>query len=66
MAFTDSGQYEGIKAAFHGSALTVVAILGAYNVAALRRRRQPHLAVNAAVYVAFVGFEAWNVWRHCR
>lgn len=49
----------------HGAMLTLAGIFGVYNAAAWWRRREPHLAMNAAVYAALVVYEVRNVVHHC-
>ena len=58
------GSCEPLKAAFHGAALTLAAVMGAYNAAAWLRRRQSHLALNAVIYFAAVCFEQRHVAHH--
>lgn len=58
------GNCEPLKAAFHGVALVLAAVMGAYNTAAWMRRRQPHLAVNAAIYLAAAVWEQRHVAHH--
>jgi hypothetical protein len=60
----DSGNCEPLKAAFHGVALVLACVMGAYNTAAWMRRRQSHLAVNAAIYIAAVFWEQRHVAHH--
>lgn len=65
-SFTDADSAEGVKGAVHGAFLTLSAMCLAYNACAWHKRRQTHLAANAAVYGLLVGFEALQVWRHWR
>jgi hypothetical protein len=58
------GSCEPLKAAFHGAALALAAVMGAYNAAAWLRRRQSHLAINAAIYLAAVVWEQRHVAHH--
>ena len=58
------GNCEPLKAAFHGFALVLAAVMGAYNTAAWIQRRQSHLAVNAAIYIAAVFWEQRHVAHH--
>ena len=53
-----------MKATFHGVALLLAAVMGAYNAAAWMRRRQSHLAVNATIYIAAVFWEQRHVAHH--
>ena len=58
------GNCEPLKATFHGVALVLAAVMGAYNTAAWMRRRQRHLAVNATIYIAAVFWEQRHVAHH--
>jgi hypothetical protein len=60
----NSGNCEPLKVAFHGLALVLAGVMGAYNTAAWMRRRQTHLAVNAAIYIAAVFWEQRHVAHH--
>jgi hypothetical protein len=60
----DAGSCEPLKAAFHGAALGLAALMGAYNTAAWWRRRQSHLALNAVIYIAAVFWERGHVTHH--
>jgi len=53
-----------LKATFHGVALVLAAVMGAYNTAAWMRRRQSHLAINATIYIAAVIWEQRHVAHH--
>jgi hypothetical protein len=53
-----------LKATFHGVALVLAAVMGAYNAAAWMRRRQSHLAVNATICIAAVLWEQRHVAHH--
>ena len=64
LAILDNGNCEPLKATFHGVALVLAAVMGAYNAAAWVRRRQPHLAINATVYIAAVFWEQQHVAHH--
>ena len=64
--FTDRGQFEVLKGAFHGALWTLAVICGAYNYIAWRHRREPHLAVNVAAYVGVVLFESHHIASHAR
>lgn len=68
MAFTDCDEGNGVKAATHGALFTLSALCAIYNVAAwiTRDHKEPHLAVNAIVYVALCGYELRNVTHHLR
>ena len=58
------GNCEPLKAAFHGVALVLATVMGAYNTAAWMRRRQSHLAVNAVIYIAAAFWEQRHVAHH--
>ena len=58
------GNCEPMKAAFHGVALGLAAVMGAYNLAAWLRRRQSHLAINAGIYIAAALWEQRHVAHH--
>jgi hypothetical protein len=60
----DNGSCEPFKAVVHGTALALCALMGLYNAAAWLRRRQPHLAINAAVYLTAVMWERQHVVHH--
>lgn len=64
LAILYPGNCEPLKATFHGVALLLAAVMGAYNAAAWMRRRQSHLAVNATVYIAAVFWEQRHVAHH--
>jgi hypothetical protein len=60
----DVGSCEPLKAAIHGAALSLAALMCAYNTAAWWRRRQRHLAVNAILYIAATVWEQRQVAHH--
>jgi hypothetical protein len=60
----DNGHCEPFKAAIHGLALGLCALMGAYNTAAWLRRRQRHLAINAVVYLSATIWEQRHVAHH--
>jgi hypothetical protein len=64
LAILYPGSCEPLKAAIHGIALSLAAVMGAYNAAAWLRRRQRHLAVNAVIYIAAVVWEQRHVAQH--
>lgn len=64
LSILENGSREGVKAAVHGLALGLVALMGAYNAAAWLQRRQDHLAINTLVYAALVLFEYQHVAHH--
>jgi hypothetical protein len=60
----DHGSCEPFKAVVHGAALGLCSLMGLYNAAAWLRRRQPHLAINAVVYLTAVMWERKHVVHH--
>lgn len=64
LAILYPGKCEPLKAAFHGAALVLAGVMGAYNIAAWLRRRQSHLAVNAVIYLAAACWEQRHVSHH--
>lgn len=64
LAFLYPGNCEPLKAAFHGAALVLAGVMGAYNTAAWLRRRQSHLAINAVIYLAAAAWEQRHVAHH--
>jgi len=64
LAILYPGNCEPLKATFHGVALVLAAVMGAYNTAAWMRRRQSHLAINATIYIAAVIWEQRHVAHH--
>jgi hypothetical protein len=64
LAILDHGNCEPLKASFHALALVLAGVMGVYNTAAWLRRRQPHLAVNAVIYIAAVFWERRHVEHH--
>ncbi len=64
LSILENGSSELVKAVVHGMSLSLVAVMGAYNLAAWLQRRQRHLAFNALVYAALVLFEYQHVCHH--
>ena len=64
LAILYPGKCEPLKAAFHGAALVLAGVMGAYNTAAWLRRRQSHLAINAVIYLAAACWEQRHVSHH--
>lgn len=64
LSILENGSREMTKAVVHGLALSLVAVMGAYNLAAWLQRRQRHLAFNAGIYAALVFFEYQHVSHH--
>ena len=60
----DVGSCEPLKAAIHGTALGLCALMGLYNAAAWLKRRQAHLAINAVIYLAATYWEQRHVAQH--
>ena len=60
----DVGSCEPLKAAVHGAALGLCALMGLYNAAAWLKRRQSHLAINAVIYLAATCWEQRHVAQH--
>jgi hypothetical protein len=58
------GTCERLKAGTHALALVTAATCAAYNLSAWLVRRQRHLAINAIVYSAAVGWELMHVRHH--
>jgi hypothetical protein len=58
------GEYELVKAGFHGTALGLAVVMGAYNAAAWFRRRERHLAINAVLYAVVAAWEHQHVSHH--
>ena len=64
--FLDRGENEHVKGLIHGALLSFAGMCAVYNVFACRKRREPHLAVNACLYLGLVGWELWQVGKHLR
>ena len=62
--FCTSGEQEGVKGAFHGTACLLATAMAAYNVAAWILRREAHLGINAVVYSLAVGWEVKQTMHH--
>jgi hypothetical protein len=60
----NSGNCEPLKAGVHTAVMALAGVCAAYNIAAWLKRREPHLAVNAVVYVATVWWERCHVMHH--
>ena len=60
----ESGRCEPLKACVHAAVLVLAAVCAAYNTAAWFKRRQPHLAVNAVIYITTVWWERSHVVHH--
>jgi hypothetical protein len=58
------GHCEPLKLAVHASALGLAVLCGIYNAAAWLSRREPHLAVNAVLYMALTIWEEQHVVHH--
>jgi hypothetical protein len=58
------GEFEPLKLAVHGGMLVGAALCAAYNIGAFVARREPHNAVNAALYTGLVALELSHVAHH--
>lgn len=58
------GNCEELKLGFHATALGLSLVMGLYNAAAWLSRREPHLAINAALYAALTAWEQQHVAHH--
>ena len=58
------GNCEELKLGVHAGALALAALCGAYNAAAWLVRREPHLAVNALLYMTLVAWEQNHISHH--
>ena len=58
------GNCEELKLGVHASALAIAALCGAYNAAAWLVRREPHLAVNALLYLTLIAWEQKHIAHH--
>ena len=59
-----NGKCEELKMGVHVGALGLFAVMGLYNAAAWLVRRERHLAFNAVVYAALIGWERQHIARH--
>lgn len=66
MCVLDSGERETMKACYHGAIGALALGAFGYNLLALWRRRQTHLAFNALVYGVLVLLETRQVQHHAR
>lgn len=64
--FTDAHEAEGVKGTVHLTMLLLLAGMTVYNTVAYMRRRERHLAVNAAIYAGGVVYETVKTVRHFR
>jgi hypothetical protein len=63
------GFCEELKLGVHAAALTLAAVMGAYNAVAWLVRRERHLGVNTVIYAALIVWEQQLVahhWTGCR
>jgi len=58
------GNREELKLGVHAGVLALAAICGVYNATAWLVRREPHLAVNAVLYLMLVGWEQQHISHH--
>lgn len=63
-SFIDAGVGEDLKALVHGGALVVSALMAGYSLVAWLRRRERHLAVNAALYTSMTLWEGRQMKHH--
>ena len=59
-----SGRHESLKCAVHASALSLAALMAAYNIAASCYRRERHLRINSVVYSLAVIWEIKQTLHH--
>ena len=64
MSFIDRGESESVKAAVHGSLMTLTTLCLIYNIAACLKRPAVHLLLNIGVYSTLLGFEVYQVRTH--
>ncbi|HEY3042453.1 MAG TPA: hypothetical protein VGJ39_00405 [Vicinamibacterales bacterium] len=60
----DCGSCEALKLGVHAATFGLAVVMSAYNAAAWFRRREQHLAVNAALYAALIALEHHHVAHH--
>lgn len=61
-----SGNQEALKGGVHAAALSLAAVMAAYNIAACGYRRDRHLRVNAVLYTLAVAWEMKQTLHHFR
>lgn len=62
-----SGNQEALKCGVHAAALSLAAVMAAYNIAASCYRRDRHLRVNAVLYTLAIAWEIKQTLHHlCR
>lgn len=59
-----SGNHEALKCGVHAAALSLAAVMAAYNIAACCYRRDRHLRVNAALYTLAIAWEIKQTLHH--
>ena len=59
-----SGEHESLKCAVHASALSLAALMAAYNIAASCYRRDRHLRLNAVFYTLLIAWEIKQTLHH--
>ena len=64
MSFTDAGVDERVKGAVHGALLTIAGACAIYSACAWARRKDTHLAINAAIYTIVCVYEMYQVGHH--
>jgi hypothetical protein len=63
-ALCTSGNHESLKCGVHAAALTLAAVMAAYNIAACCFRRDRHLRLNSVLYTLLIAWEAKQTVRH--
>ncbi len=61
----DSGERENLKLAVHASLGLLALLCAGYNMVALCRRREGHLAMNVLLYGGLVWLESRKCGHHC-
>lgn len=59
-----SGRHESLKCGVHAAALTLAAVMAAYNIAASCYRRDRHLRLNAVLYTLLIAWEIKQTLHH--
>jgi hypothetical protein len=59
-----SGNHEWLKCGVHASACAIAGVMAAYNIAAWRFRRQPHLWINGVIYTLACAWEVKQTLHH--
>ena len=64
MSFTDPDEAQLAKGVTHGIVLALAVMIGAYNIAAFKRRPSAHLLLNIVSFGGLIILETVNVFRH--